>query len=55
MLLQLLLKRWDRDILNRLTAFDRYWTSSEQVCKIARDIGILLTSENQVPDAEWRA
>lgn len=32
-----------------------YWTSSEQVCKIARDIGILLTSENQVPDAEWRA
>jgi DNA-binding IclR family transcriptional regulator len=34
---------------------ERYRTSSEQVCKIARDIGILLTSENHVPDAGWKA
>jgi DNA-binding IclR family transcriptional regulator len=30
---------------------EQYRTSSERVCKIARDIGILLTSENHVPEA----
>jgi DNA-binding IclR family transcriptional regulator len=40
--------------LSRFTK-ERYRTSSEQVCKIARDIGILLTSESQVTDPGWKA